>query len=124
VGVEAAAIIQQMTSEELEQTSLAFKNTMEQGKGAVSKLRAETVMSVVVTGTRGGCEKNRCGEDTTIFFQKAPVGSGPLSPHSKNTERQRETHKQPTACITKRHVLCSQQPVEKRDKCRHGSLQA
>ena len=69
VGVQAAALIQQMTSEQLERTS----RKMEQGMGAVSKLRAETVMSVIVTGTRGGCEKNSCVDGTTMFLEKVPV---------------------------------------------------
>ena len=57
-----------MASEQFELTSLAFKRKMKQGMGAVSKLRAETVMSVVVTGTRDSCEKNGCGDDTTRFL--------------------------------------------------------
>jgi len=98
VGVEAAALIQRMTSEQLELTSPAFKRKLKQGKGEVSKLRAETVMSVVVTGTGGGCDKNTCGEDSRIFLEKSPVASGPPSPHSKKTERQRKNQKQPAAC--------------------------
>jgi len=70
VGVQAAALTQQMTSEQFELTSLAFKRKMEQGKSAVSKLQAETVMSVVVTGTRGGCE-NSCGDDTNHVLGKS-----------------------------------------------------
>ena len=68
MGVQAAALIQKMASKQFELTSLAFKRKMKQGMGAVSKLRAETVMSVVVTGTRDSCEKNGCGDDTTRFL--------------------------------------------------------
>jgi len=106
VGVQAAALIQQMTSEQFERTSLAFKRKMEQGKGAMSKLRAETVMSVVVTETRGGCEKNSCGDDTILFLEKVAVGRGPLSPNSAITQRQCKSQTQPAACISKRPVPC------------------
>ena len=106
VGVQAAALIQQMTSEQLERTSLAFKRKPEQGMGAISKYRAETVMSVVVTGTRGGCEKNSCGDGTTMFLEKVPVGGGPLKPKSASTELQCKSQKEPAACLTKRQVPC------------------
>ena len=106
MGVEAAALIQRMTSEQLELTSLAFKRKLEQSKGEVSKLRAGTVMSVVVTGTGGGCDKKTCGEDSIMFLEKSPVASGPPSPHSKKTERQRKNQKQPAACTTKRQLPC------------------
>jgi len=106
VGVQAAALIQQVTSEQFELTSLAFKRKMEQGKGAVSKLRAETVMSVVVAGTRGGCEKNTCDNDTTMFLEKVSVRRGPLSPNSATTQGQCKSQNQPAACITNRQVPC------------------
>ena len=82
------------------ETSLAFKRKMKQGMGAVSKLRAETVMSVVVTGTRGGCEKNSCGDGTTMFLEKVPVGDGPLKPNTASTEHQCKSQKEPAACLT------------------------
>ena len=104
VEVEAAARIQQMKCEQLEQISLAFKRKMDQGKGQVFKLRAETVMNVVVTGTRSGCENKSCGKDGSMFLEQSPVAKGPLSPHSDPTQCQRKNQKQPAACTTKRQV--------------------
>jgi len=74
--------------------------------GVLSTLRAQTVMSVVVTGTRGGCENNSCGNDTTMLLEKDPVGGGPLSPNSATTKRLCERQNQPAACKTKRQVPC------------------
>ena len=86
----------QMKCELLEQTSLAFKRKTDQGMGEVSNLRAETVMSVVVTGTRSGCENKSCGEDGNMFLElQSPVAKGPLSPHNDPTQCQRKNQKQP-----------------------------
>jgi len=104
VGVEAAARIQQMNCEQLEQTSLALKRKMDQGKGEVSKLQAETVMSVVVTGTRSGCENKSCGEVGSMSLEQSPVAKRPLSLQSDPTSCQRKNQEQPAACTTKREV--------------------
>jgi len=109
VEVEAAARIQQIKCEQLEQISLAFKRKMDQGKGQVFKLREETVMNVVVTGTRSGCENKSCGKDGSMFLEQSPVAKGPLSPHSD-----------PTQCQQK--IRNSPQPVQQSDKCRTNHL--
>jgi len=103
-GVEAVARIRQINCKQLEQTSLAYKRKMDQGKGAVSKLRAETVMSVVVTGTRSGCENKSCGDDGSMFLEQSPVANRPLSPQSDPTSFHRKNQKLPAACTTKRQV--------------------
>jgi len=89
-------------------TLLAFKRRMEQGMGVVSTLRAQTVMSVVVTETRGGCN-NILEMIRPCCWKNFQLEED----HCHLTARQRNAYVNPRI---------SQQLVKPRDKCRADHL--